>query len=211
MAWTDFNYYPTSGLIHEILDPMTPIVGTGSLRIERVSGTAPCALTWASGAGLRRGAIRGRRRILLKALEISSLSAQYGLTCMQSAHDISVSGMAYALRVRGSNIDLIKITNGIATDTSLATMDDGLSPPWSETQIVELVWVADQQGIIGGTYLEAWWAASTIPGDLTRVLRYLDISAPLTTSVNEGGFVVDSGTGMDFQFNFDSLLMEGPP
>jgi hypothetical protein len=212
MAWTDFDYHASSAQIAAFLDPINVLVGVSSLNIRRVSGASVTYLNWAAGAGLTNGVARGRLRCKTQALGFDSNSHQFGLLCMMSQDDMSGgAGAAYGLRMRGAQIDIVKFSSGLtASPTLLITYNTGMASPWGNPSVIQLLWVADQQSVLGGTYLAAYHAVSTDFTALVQVAEYLDLSSPLTTSNNEGGFAGDFGAGSDFGVLFDSLRMEGP-
>ena len=211
MSWLDFGYYPSSAQIDAFLDPLTPIAGVSSLSIRRVSGAASCALNWGAGPGLARGKTHGTIRCRVHPLELFSNSHQFGLLSMFSQHDLTSAGSCYALRMRGDDLDLVKYTAGLAASGSILVTVAGVLPgSWEVEQVIQLDWAADQQDVLGGTYLRAWHALGTDFGALAEVAAWLDTSAPLSTSVNEGGFAGDFGAGFNFSVLFDSLRVELP-
>ena len=135
----------------------------------------------------------------------SSSSQSMGLVCMQSARNITTSGTAYALRfhkVAGVfTLELLKLSNGLPTFGVLATL--GVS---SSLIGLQLAWAvnADFDGIV----LQAGYY--TTPGVIIPALSYMDHQPYLSTTVTEGGYYNDGGSGASFTATFDNLTLEGP-
>lgn len=208
LLYTDFDFFLSSVQMAATLTETVPIAGEGSLQIARVSGTGIVTCNGVPKVGHPQGLTRGQLHVLVKVMNHSgSLSQQYGLCCMQSQRDLRTGGVAYGARFRGVNIDLIKMNSG----TSLASMTNLVTAPnlvnIGELCIMELNWELDLVRL-GGLYLTVWFGMGQEP-NMQQVLTYLDLSAPLTTSVSEGLWVAENFGGA-LSIVMDDLTLRGP-
>ena len=207
LFYTDFDYFASSAQLAAVLTTTGPLVGTASLQITRVSGSAVTSVNVVPKVEKRQGTTTGQLRVLFKHTVGGSTSQQFGLFCMQSQRDLRTSGAAYGLRVRGTNLDLVKMSGGmvIANLAQLATVGGLMT--FNTLHAIELRWAMDVTQL-GGVLLTAWHGSAADYSSMTQVLSYQDIAAPLTTTVSEGLFAIE-GFGGAFAVLMDQLNLEG--
>ena len=201
----DYSIYLSSAQTVVDLTAVAPIECSLSCRIARASGASVTRANVTDGPG-GSPQLTGRLRVRGARTESSSNSHAYGLVCMQSAEDLTAGGSAYGLRWRGDELDLVKTTSGTAGFSVLATV---AITQGTGVNAIQLDWIGNQQGMLGGTSLAGWYGTASDFSDLTQVLAYVDSVSPLTTTAGQGFFGGDFGNGNDFRYVFDTLSLYG--
>ena len=213
MAFADWENFAT-GAGTPVFSPETTqqIEGSQSLVIGQTGGAVDMHALHTVASGLTQGVTAGRLRTLVDKKTLSSTSTGTGIICMQSARDVTTSGSCYLLRFNtGATFSLVKITSGLTSSgTTLASGSFSPNPPNDEVFAIELMWFNDVA--FGGTRLEVRADTSGSVTDFSGLpalpdLQFDDTSSPLTTSLAEGVFWQDLGSGSASEIVFDQTTL----
>lgn len=197
----DFDIYITGGV-----DIVTEAEPENSQFLNVIKNGGPGdspTVNWAPKVAslATQGVTNGYMTIQVTAA-LATASQRYGLVCMQSQRDLAPGGggtgyfLAYS--PPAGRVWFYKLTNGLRTSAvQLATA--ALS---AAATSLSLGWVVGAD--------DAWTLLVAIT-QAGEVLRYQDFSAPLVTSVTEGGCYDDGASGNNFDITFLSATMLGPP
>ena len=203
LFYDDFDYFPSDATIDGLPDGTGRIIGTGCLRVRRVSGVLSPALNYARVASRAQGLIVGSMRMACNHTLISSAQT-YGLCCLQSQRNISVSGQAYLLSFAwgAGVVRLHKMTSGLTAGKTLlaqASVSVGGGLGSGDEYALQLSWQVSG-GVVN---LKAYYGRLYNFSDLTLQLTHTDSTSPYTTSVAEGAFFFDGGAGTAFDVYYD--------
>ena len=198
-----FTIYKANAGMLAVLDITNPILGSGSLKINRngttgrfvnmVRATAPNSFT------------SGRARFLLDSTADSAADA-IGFVFQQSQTDLTGGvGAAYGLYVQMTNSVtdtwtplLYKFTAGLGTGTTLATGTSYVAAPGTETAY-EVEWILDVANL-GGLQVKVKRGTASAYTNLVAdaALNIIITSSVLTVSVGEGPFYVGDPNSTGF-------------
>ena len=208
MAFTDWDPFGVSAEVESVVDSLTPIEGSQSIRIAKFAGAGGfnrgANVVPKDASGLTHGITAGRMRTLFRA-ESNTAGHNFGINAMQPNDDVSTvlaAGTFYRLVIHPdlNTIEIEKRT-GRTSDgvvSILATASTPVTIVVGTVYAMEFLWFADLVEF-GGTLLVAKFGQLTDYSDLTEVpgLNVIDTSLPVTSSVAEGlGYSDGSNTGL---------------
>ena len=189
MAIADWVIVKSNAAHNVSLTTVNPLVDTASLEFDTLAGGSGQFNMYRNLVG-ERGYIRGVFQFLVSPTGQSSGNF-FGVTCMNSALDVTAAGtscylVGYNGSVGGKSLFVRKYTNGLGnTGSSLASTAFTINN--NEILPIEVEWNFDL-GEFGGTRLvlrRGIIGQTTFTG-LTDVHDISDSSSPLSTSVAEG-------------------------
>jgi hypothetical protein len=190
-----FDYYINGGTltIDSTMDPKLHITNLSSSPTLNVAPQLALVPTQGVTTGFLSMAATG---------SVSSGSQKIGLVFMQSQRDMAPggggTGYEVALHVSTLTLNVRKLTNGLRTaPTLLATLALG-----GVVASLSVLWILSPLND---------WVLMVISVNGTEVLRYQDFDTPYITSVTEGIFYDDGGSGNPFDITWLSTTMSGPP
>lgn len=205
LTYPQLNYYFSDALkIQTVNSLIDPLIGTGSLRIDRLpplGGGSPNASFAPKIGEATQGIIQGKLRAFFHGDVISSNGQAFGLMCMQNIRDMSgAAGKAYALKYRPQNgvFTLEKISAGLVMPATVLMLG-GFSGP---TIALQITWALAMDS--SSLTLNGYAGFQSDFSDLTLYFTYTDHS-PLLVTVTEGGFYQDGGSGLDFSVLVDDM------
>jgi len=201
---TAFTFYKEDASMAVTLELSSPILNSGSLKINR-NGTAG---RWVNGVRVNAplGFTSGRARFLLGAKTALQTNDAIGFVFQQSQADLTLgAGSAYGFftQVLSSGAGtwrpfLRKFTAGLGTGTTLATGTD-YTAAVGTMRAVEVQWILDVANL-GGIQLTVKMGSLSTFADLAvdAALNIIVTSSILTTSVGEGPYYVGIATSSGF-------------
>jgi len=212
LDYADFDYYISDPEAIAILDFTEPIDGDSSLLVSKsVTGVSSPRVSFAPKTAVypSQGLTLGRLRVRITGVPDSGTPG-FGLLCLQSQRNLTgSSGAAYGLQFHGSSphlLQLIKYTNGMLGGYALLA-SAGITI--GAVHALQLDWAVAEDA--SWVVLYGWYGQASDYSDVERLLFYQDITSPLVTTVTEGGFYDDAGSGLPFAYRYDTLQLFGPP
>lgn len=170
------------------------------LHLVWTSGTPTFFFLPTAGAFPGQGVTHGSLVVVVTPA-VSSGSQSIGLCCMMSQRNMlpGGGGQCYSVEFHpvNGNISLRKLTNGYSSIGTLLAQHTFTGGSFSD---LRLTWAKGP--------LNDWTFLVVAVGGAEQ-LRYQDVSSPYVTSVSEGGFYSDSGSGLGFDVRFHSLVFRG--
>jgi hypothetical protein len=190
-----------------VLEGATPIVGSGSLKINATVTTERVTLyntTYTNG--LTAGYIRSNMRIPVHS---TTGEARAGFAFMQNVATINgVTDTGYAAFLSSDNgltsprIHVVKFTTGLPNSpTDLASTTSFTAPTIGSNFCFEVQWIADV-GVFGGTQIIVRYCTGLSFASLVDVITVVDTSSPIITSSFETIAFAKQHTGT-FQALYD--------
>jgi hypothetical protein len=220
MAISDWTSQVTGNYVF-LLETITPIAGTGSLRLERNSGTgAEGAIIYPTS--LTTGITKGRLQTIIHLEDMtddSGVEQNVGMFFMiDSISDPlnTASFYSFMLGVTTSGAGALKLGKSIGAGVN------GLVPDFLNTMAIpfeiigsdialQVDWVFDAIQF-AGTKITARWKNGTDFTGLTDVFEQVDTISPLTASAAEGlGALTGTGTNDWTMFFDDTSLFDLVP
>lgn len=193
MALSDWDVY-TGGGVTVTTDVSDPIVDSSSLDVTNTNNNH-FLMVPSPSSGLTTGITKGGIRSIFRMDSVSAgghgSSTRMGLSCMQSAVDVSTSGSCYEARLKfggsfGSQVlSIHKITSGGIN--AIGTLLVSTTPSFSlDTEFTLQLEFIDLSSIFAGVVLKLSVGSALNYSDLTETLTYQDFLSPLTSSFGEG-------------------------
>ena len=197
-----------------ILNVISPMVGTGSLRLNLPTGGTGNIAPDSAGP-LTHGLTLARYETLARAQVsgIATSAGKFGIIFMQSAHNVTTgtpdfyffgienTGVNFSL----GNYVLYKTTTGWS-GISLVTSTVAISGPvFGIVQSFRVDFITDVPNL-GGVWIKCY--AGTVDfSSMTNIFNVIDFTSPLTTTVNEGLAVDAASTGSTLECQFDQTSL----
>jgi hypothetical protein len=215
MPLTDFEAFSSDVDAQIILNILTPLVDTGSLRFNLASGghgnIAPD-----SGGAFDHGFTSLRYQTIMR-IDVSGIASNpgiAGITCMQSHHSLVGTGKSfYFFGILNSLSDFDtafyvfrKYTDGLNAYTTIApnvTTNSGVIGAVKTLRIDAIVDIPN----LGGTWLRCYYGTATDFSNMTQFCNVVDYTNPLTTSVNEGLFLDSATPSSRLEVCFDNTSL----
>lgn len=193
MAVSDWDVY-TGGGVTVTTDMSDPIVDSSSLDVTNTNNNRFLMVPKPS-SGLTTGITTGFIRSIFRMDSVSagghSSDTRMGLSCMQSAVDVSSSGACYVARLKfgasfsGQELSLNRINSGGINSTGIKLVFT--TPSFSlDTEFTLQLKFLDLTSLSGGVLLSLSVGSALNYTDLTETLVYQDFESPHTTSFGEG-------------------------
>ena len=190
----DFETFLTGTL--SIVNDAEP--DTFGLHLVHVSGSPTLLFLPTTGAFAGQGVTHGLLTMTV-VTAVSSGSQAIGLCCLCSQRDMrhGAGGQGYSVEFHPGNGQLLlrKLTDGLSSGTLLAMTT--FSGSFTD---LRLLWAVGPD--------DAWVLLLVLVGAAEH-LRYQDVSLPYVTSVSEGGFYEDGGSGLPFDIRYLTLTLDG--
>lgn len=204
-----------------LLETVSPIAGTGSLRLERNSGSgSQGAIIYPTN--LTTGITKGRLQTIINLDEMSednSVEQYVGLFFMISSlsNPLTASSM-YSFMIGVQDAGAVSLNLGKSAASGVAGLDADSLGNSSITPIaigsniaLQVDWVYDAIQF-SGTKITARWKNGTDFTSLTEVFSLVDTNSPLTSSVAEGmGALTGAGSNDWVMFFDDTSLFDLVP
>lgn len=204
-----------------LLETVTPVAGTGSLRLERNSGTgAEAAIIYPTS--LTTGVTKGRLQTIINLEDMTDDGAgpqQIGMFFMVDSigTPLTTSSMySFTIGVETGGMSSLNLGKSIGAGvagldvTALDTLATAFEVIGSNIAL-QVDWVFDAIQF-AGTKITARWKNGTDFTGLATVFELVDTTGPLTTSVAEGlGALTNTGTNDWVMFFDDTSLFDLVP
>ncbi len=208
---------PASGITVSI-ETTSPLVGTGSLRLQRSGSGMASSFTYPTDIALPTGFTKGRLQTQFRLDSITADNASNQLASLffmvssitSPLTTASMYGFSAACRTSDGIVQFFlgKTIGGgsISISNQLGSVDIA-DIPSGTTITMQVDWVYDLLQF-AGTQIKARYKIGTDYVGMTTVFNYTDTSSPLSTSVAEGlGLVTPIGASVyDVFFDETSLF-----
>jgi hypothetical protein len=212
MALLDWNIYKTPSGLSAIIDPGSPVLGSGSLLLKNTGfggSLNVTSLVALSDSLYTPGLLKGRMRQVVNITSANRTRA--GFSFMHSHADISPStGRAWYEAIALADFSgsqrrwgISRYTNGFFSGTTLFSSG---TPVWSfsTTFTMEVEWNYDLADL-GGLRITLRVGTATDFSDLAVVYNTIDTSGLITTSLGEGPYVLKWDTfGDTYTVRYDN-------
>ena len=211
MAFADWTSFGDSGGVAS-LETSSPLVGTGSLKLDSGGGGRVMILPTAAGP-LLHGFNKGRLQSLIRVVEHTGTSPndkRVGFAFQVSNESLPLTNSAMYLvefTASGGVTDLTtaqlvkRASSGLGTGSQVSVASAAVTVPFNTTFALEVDWVGDL-GLVGGTLITARWKIGTDFTGLAELFSYTDTSSPLLVTDSEALFCAHD-SGNDFAAIFD--------
>jgi hypothetical protein len=220
MSYSDWEFFGSnSPTLSFSINVLTPIIGLGSGRLGSTSlpgGGSIGNINVTTASLLTEAVPRGKLRSLFRYTSLPGTNSIFGFLCMQTSTNLSTStGSFYSLTVQGDGfLKLVKVVGGnvfsILTGTPGLVRFNFDSVPFSVGNntvfSLELEWIADATEL-GGVALFCRTGFATDFSDLVTVMSYLDVTAPIFTTVSEGIGIHEQSSEGPYFIDFDQTTL----